>query len=302
MIENILFDTILYSTPIVLCVIGGCFAYKANVLNIGLEGMMLSGAFTSMLIVKMSDNVPLAIVGSLVIGLLLGLLFSFLSITLNGNVIVVGLGINMMVSAIAAFVLRLTNSSNIYEKVIPVSIFKVNLPLIDRIPFVGSVVSGHTFTTYLTCLLIIAVCVLMYRTKIGVYIRTVGEDEDAARSVGIHTDFYKYCAVLIGAVLAALAGINLSMENLMLFTNNMTAGRGFIAIAAIYCGQGRPGISSLFAVVFGFAWALSVDLSIYAHAASGLFNIVPYIGMVVVLALVSLFRNRNNRMRGYKFE
>ncbi|MFX3617417.1 MAG: ABC transporter permease [Sporolactobacillus sp.] len=302
MIENILFDTILYSTPIILCVIGGCFAYKANVLNIALEGMMLSGAFVSMLLVKLTGSISLSITGALLTGLVLGLLFSFLGITLKGNVIVVGLGINMIVSGIAAFVLRLMNSSNIYEKSISVSVFKVNLPLIDNIPVIGRIVSGHTFITYLSFLFILIVWVIMYRTKTGVYVRTVGEDEDAARSVGIHADFYKYIAVLIGAVLAALAGINLSMENLMLFTNNMTAGRGFIAIAAIYCGQGRPGTSSLFAMVFGLAWALSVDLSIYAHAAAGLFNIAPYIGMVLVLTLVSIFRNKNNRMRGYKFE
>lgn len=302
MISTILFDTILYSTPIILCVIGGNFAYKANVLNIALEGMMLSGAFVSMFIVYFTGNIPLAIAGALVSGLILGLLFSFLGITCKGNVIVIGLGINMMVSGIAAFVLRLMNSSNIYVKTINVSIFKVNIPLIENIPFIGKIISGHTVITYISFLLIFVAWLLMYRTKWGIYVRTVGEDEDAAKSVGINTDFYKYMAVLIGALFSALAGINLSMENLMLFTNNMTAGRGFIAIAAIYCGQGKPVTSSLFALVFGLAWALSVDLSTYAGSASGLFNIVPYILMTVVLAVVSIYRYKNNKMRGYKFE
>ncbi|TGA99919.1 ABC transporter permease [Sporolactobacillus shoreae] len=302
MISNILFDMILYSTPIILCVIGGNFAYKANVLNIALEGMMLSGAFVSMFIVYFTGNIPLAVAGALVSGLLLGLLFSFLGITCKGNVIVIGLGINMMVSGIAAFVLRLMNSSNIYVKTINVSIFKVNIPLIENIPFIGKIISGHTVITYLSFFLIFVVWLLMYRTKLGIYVRTVGEDEDAAKSVGINTDFYKYMAVLIGALFSALAGVNLAMENLMLFTNNMTAGRGFIAIAAIYCGQGRPVTSSLFAIIFGLAWALSVDLSTYAGSASGLFNVVPYVLMTVVLAVVSIYRYKNNKMRGYKFE
>lgn len=91
--------------------------------------------------------------------------------------------------------------------------------------------------------------VVMYHTKFGIYVRVVGESEEAAKAIGLHTDFYKYAAILIGAVGCALGGMNLSLERLGLFTNDMTAGRGFIAIAAIYCGQGRPVQSSIYAIL-----------------------------------------------------
>jgi len=108
--------------------------------------------------------------------------------------------------------------------------------------------------------------------------------------------------VLIGSVCCALAGINLSLERMSMFTNNMTAGRGFIAIAAIYCGQGRPVVSVLYAILFAIARSLSVNLSVYAGPAAGLFDVIPYIIMVTVLAVVSYMKYKNVKVRGFKLE
>jgi simple sugar transport system permease protein len=302
LLSTILYDTIFHSTPIILCVLGGIFAYKANVLNIALEGMMLAGAFIVMLVVNYTGNIMLAVIAALAASLILGLVFSFFGITNKGNVIIIGLGMNMLVSSIAAFVLALMNSSNIYVNTIDVSVFKIAIPLIKDIPFIGKIISGHPPITYLSFLCIWLMWFIMYRTKFGIYVRTVGENEEAAKSIGIKTNLYKYLAVLIGAFCCGLAGIDLSLERLSLFTNDMTAGRGFIAIAAIYCGRGKPVTSALFAIVFGLASALSVDLSTYAASASGLFDIIPYILMTIVLTVVSIYRFKNCKTRGYKFE
>lgn len=121
--------------------------------------------------------------------------------------------------------------------------------IIKDIPFIGSILSGHPIITYLAFIMIFLMYVVMYHTKFGIYVRVVGESEEAAKAIGLHTDFYKYAAILIGAVGCALGGMNLSLERLGLFTNDMTAGRGFIAIAAIYCGQGRPVQSSIYAIL-----------------------------------------------------
>ena len=170
------------------------------------------------------------------------------------------------------------------------------------IPVIGNILSGHPLITYLAFIGIALVAVLMYKTKFGVYVRVVGENEDSAISLGIKTKRYKYAAVLIGAFCCALAGINLSLERMCMFTNDMTAGRGFIAIAAIYCGQGRPVPSSLYAILFGIARSLSVNLSVYAGPAAGMFDTIPYIIMVAVLAVVSYMKYKNVKVRGYKFE
>lgn len=241
LLGNILYDTVYHSAPIILCAVGGMFAYKANVLNIALEGMMLNGAFVSVLTAYLTNNIWLAVLAALVTTLLWGLVFSFLGITCKGNVIVIGLGINLIVPAIAKFILKMMEMANINLSEMNVASFKINIPLIQDIPLVGQILSGHPPTTYLAFVAIVFFAVLMYKTRFGIYVRVVGENEDSAISLGIKTNRYKYAAVLIGALCCALAGIDLSLERLAMFTNDMTAGRGFIAIAAIYCGQGRPG-------------------------------------------------------------
>ncbi|NFG28660.1 ABC transporter permease [Clostridium botulinum] len=302
LLGNILYDTIYHSAPIILCVIGGMFAYKANVLNIALEGMMLNGAFVATLLVFFTDNIPLSIFLAIVTTLIYGLIFSLLGITYKGNVIIVGLAINLIVPAIAGFILQIMGTANINLTNINIADFKINIPIIQDIPFIGNILSGHTPITYLSFIGIIVLTIIMYKTKFGIYVRVVGENEDAAKSLGIKTNVYKYAAVLIGAFCCALAGVNFSLERLGLFTNDMTAGRGFIAIAAIYCGQGKPVASSMYAILFGVARALAVNLSIYAGPIAGLFDTIPYIIMVTVLAVVSAVKYKNVKVRGFKAE
>ncbi|ACD53006.1 ABC transporter permease [Clostridium botulinum] len=302
LLGNILYDTIYHSAPIILCVIGGMFAYKANVLNIALEGMMLNGAFVATLLVFFTDNIPLSIFLAIVTTLIYGLIFSLLGITYKGNVIIVGLAINLIVPAIAGFILQIMGTANINLTNINIADFKINIPIIQDIPLIGNILSGHTPITYLSFIGIIVLTIIMYKTKFGIYVRVVGENEDAAKSLGIKTNVYKYAAVLIGAFCCALAGVNFSLERLGLFTNDMTAGRGFIAIAAIYCGQGKPVASSMYAILFGVARALAVNLSIYAGPIAGLFDTIPYIIMVTVLAVVSAVKYKNVKVRGFKAE
>ena len=302
LLGNILYDTVYHSAPIILCAVGGMFAYKANVLNIALEGMMLNGAFVSVLTAYLTNNICLAVLAALVTTLLWGLVFSFLGITCKGNVIVIGLGINLIVPAIAKFILKMMEMANINLSEMNVASFKINIPLIQDIPLVGQILSGHPPTTYLAFVAIVFFAVLMYKTRFGIYVRVVGENEDSAISLGIKTNRYKYAAVLIGALCCALAGIDLSLERLAMFTNDMTAGRGFIAIAAIYCGQGRPVPSALYAILFGVARSLAVNLSVYAGPAAGLFDTIPYIIMVTVLAVVSYVKFRGVKVRGFKLD
>lgn len=302
LLNNILYDTVYNSVPIILCVIGGIFAYKANVLNIALEGMMLNAAFIVTLMVFITENIYLSIFLAIVTTLLYGLVFSLLGITYKGNVIIVGLAINLIVPAIAGFVLQLMGTANINLTNINVSNFKIDIPIIENIPIIGSVFSGHPITTYIAFIGILILSIVMYKTKFGVYVRVVGENEDAAKSLGIKTNLYKYLAVLVGAFCCALAGIDFSLARLGLFTNQMTAGRGFIAIAAIYCGQGKPVQSAMYAILFGIARALSVNLSIHAGPAAGLFDTIPYLIMVTVLAIVSIVKYRNIKVRVFKAE
>lgn len=299
LIGSILYDTVYHSAPIILCVIGGVFAYKANVLNIALEGMMLIGAFASTLVAFLTGSIPIGMLAAVAASLVFGLVFSVMGVTLRGNVIIIGLAINLLASAIAGFALVRMNTSNITLSTLNVADLQVNIPLVSQVPLVGSILSGHPALTYFAFAGIAAMWVLTYKTKFGTYVRVVGENEDAARSLGLKVNRYKYAAVLIGAVCCGLAGVNLSTERLGLFTNDMTAGRGFIAIAAIYCGRGDPLRSSFYAILFGFARSLSINLAMYAGPAAGLFDVIPYLLMIAVLAVVEVARRRNVRTRGF---
>lgn len=300
LLGNILYDSVYHTAPILLCVLGGIFAYKANVLNIALEGFMLSACFVSMLVTVLSGSLWLAYLAAVASCLLLWLIFSWLGVTYRGNVIIIGLAINMLVPAVAGFVLQYMGTANLTAPWLNVADMKLNIPLIGDIPLLGRILSGHPITTYVAFLMIPVMAVVMYRTKLGVYIRVVGENEDAAVSLGLNTNRYKYIAVLLGALCAALAGINLSLERMALFTNNMTAGRGFIAIAAIYCGRGSPTQSALYAIVFGIARSLAVNLGLFAGPAAALIDIVPYVLMTVVLTAVSILKRRNVQLRGFQ--
>lgn len=295
---GILYDCLYHAVPILLCVLGGIFAYKANVLNIALEGMMLAGAFVSVLVSFQTGNIVLGYLSAILICMVIGLIFAFFGVTCKGNVIVIGLAINMSIVAIAGFVLQLMNSANIKLDFTNAADFKIDLPIIKDIPFIGEVLSGHTVITYISFLAVIVIWFLMYRTKFGIYVRVVGENEDSAKSLGLNTNKYRYLAILLGAFFCSLAGINLALERMTIFTNNMTAGRGFIAIAAIYCGRGDPLSCSIYAIVFGLARALSVNLSLYAGAAAAVFDVIPYVVMSVVLTVVSMVKYRNRKIRG----
>ncbi len=301
--ERILYDMLSNSAPIILCVLGGIYAHKANVLNIALEGMMLNGAFTSVLFVMITGSLWIGILMGIITTLIYGLVFSFMSVTKNGNPIITGLAINLIAVSISAFVLKALNIANInVNSMVDVAGLKINIPLIKDIPFIGAIVSGHPLTTYISYIGIFVMWVIMYKTRFGVYVRVVGENEDAARSVGIKVNYIKYMAILIGAFCCSLAGVNLALEKMALFTNGMTAGIGFIAIAAIFCGQGRPGRSSIYAILFGLAQSLAINMNISAGPASGLFKTLPYFMIVVILSVVSVIQLRNNRLRGFKNE
>jgi simple sugar transport system permease protein len=258
---------------------------------------MMMGAFIAVLVTSLTGSIIWGYFFAFILCILLGFIFSYMCVNRNGNVIIIGLAINMMVPAIAGFVLQLMRSSNITLTWLNVNRFKLNIPLVKDIPFIGAILSGHTPITYLAFILIVVMTIVMYKTRFGIYVRVIGENEDAGISLGIKTNLYKASAVLIGSFCCALAGINLSLERMALYTNNMTSGRGFIAIAAIYCGRGSPGLCAIYAIVFGLARSMAVNMGLFAGAAAAVFDVIPYVVMTIVLTLVSAIKARKLSMR-----
>ncbi|WP_213951300.1 ABC transporter permease [Tepidanaerobacter syntrophicus] len=300
LINNLLYDMVYHSVPLILAVLGGLFAYRANVLNIGLEGLMLMGAFSSAFSIYIFENYFIGVIIGIFFTLAMGFIFALFSITLKSNFIITGFGLNILSASICTFLLKYNKLANInITHIVNVNQLKINIPIIKNIPILSSVVSGHTPITYLSFILIYLTSVILYKTQFGIYIRVIGEDEEAAKSVGIKSNQLKYASILIGALFCALAGINLATERMALFTDNMIAGRGFIAIAAIYCGKADPFKSSAYAMMFGLAKSLAINLALYAGPISGLFEMIPYLMIVLVLSIVSVSECKKTRLRGF---
>lgn len=300
---KILHDTLYFSGPILFCTLGGLLAYKAGVVNIGLEGMMLFGGFIATLIIFLTQSWWLGLLAAVILAILLGLLYSFFGITLKGNFIITGFAINLLAVAVGRYTLALMNRIDINIIGVPGILNpSIRLWLIHDIPVLGSIISDHPLFTYVSLAMIGFIHLVMYHTKFGVYVRVVGENEEAARSVGINVNTVKYAAIIAGAILCAFAGINVAVEQLASYTPAITAGTGFIAIAAFYCGNGSPIKSSLYAVLFGVAKALSINLSIRIGSIATLLEIIPYATIVVVLTSIALIRRKKSLVRGLEHD
>lgn len=294
------------SAPIMLCVLGGIFPHKAGVLNIAMDGMMIIGAFASVFFISLTQNVLLSIFLAVLASILLGAVFSIFSIFLKGNKIIVGLAVNMFAMSIVPFLLttlyKNRTSLIVTDIVNPVN-YQLNVPLLNKIPILSDVLNFQTPLTYLAIVMIYVMWIVMYRTKFGVYVRVVGENEEAAKAVGINVISIRFFAIVISAVMAGLAGANLSVENLGMFTLGMVAFRGYIALAAIRCGKGEPVLATMFTLIFGIARALQIKLTLLVDSATAsLVELIPYVFILIAMFITSMVDRRKIHIRGYMYD
>jgi simple sugar transport system permease protein len=303
LILEILHDSLSFTGPILLCTLGGLFAYKSGVINIGLEGMMLFGGFIAALTISFTSSWVLGVIATVIMAILIGLLFSFFGVTKKANFIITGFAINLLAIAVGKYALAIlgTNDINVINNVVREK-SNITLWLIKDIPYLGTILSGHSLLTYLSFILIFVLSVVLFKTKFGTYVRVVGENEEAARSLGIKVDKVKYLAIILGAILCGFAGYNVAVNQLASYTPDITAGTGFIAIAAIYCGQGDPKASGTYALIFGLSRALAVNLALRIGSIAGLLDIIPYVMIVIVLTVVAIIRERKTLYRGFIHE
>lgn len=302
-IVKILSDSLYFTGPILLVSLGGLFAYKAGVVNIGLDGMMGIGALVSALVLFATHSWVLAILIGIVAAILIGMLFSYFGVTKKANFIITGFAINLLAIALGKYILALQGETAINViGILSQDFTLIDIPLIKDIPILGDIISGQTFLVYFSFIAIFIVSYVMYKTKFGTYVRVVGESEEAARSVGIKINVVKYTAVIIGAIFALLAGYDVAIHQISAYTPNITAGIGFIALAAIYCGDGKPKVVAIYAIVFGLSRALATNLAIRIGSIAGLLQMIPYLMIVIVLSIVAIINHRKSLYRGFLHE
>lgn len=286
------FSILRITAPILFATLGAVVGEKAGVSNIGLEGTMMIAALFGSLSAYWTGSWAVGVLVAMAVGILVGLLMGFFSFNLKTDIILSGIAVNMIGSGGTLFLVKvitditegkpLASTTSLITKSLQIPSW--NIPLIKDIPILGPILSGHCILTYLAFLLVFLTWVLLYKTPLGLNIRSVGENPNAAASVGVSVLKIKYIAIGFSGLMAGFGGAFMSMYYAMGWSQDMVAGRGFIALAAQAMGAGEPLGAMLSALVFGFAQALGIKASA-TGADSNLVSPIPY--LVTILGLVA---------------
>lgn len=271
------------ATPIAYASLGGIFSERVGVVNIGLEGMMLTSAFTGVAVTYFTGNPWLGVLAGVAAGALLGLLHGVITVKFQGNQIVSGTGINIFALGFTAYMSQsLWGSRGASESV--QGLRAVSIPLLRDIPFIGGIIGVHSPLVYLMLIIIPIAHIVLFRTPLGLRMRAVGEYPAAADTAGIDVFRVKYLCVIVSGMLAGLGGAFLSLGHLNLFAWGMTGGRGFIALAAMVFGKWMPLGALGASLLFGFADALQMRLQALGLLPPQIILTIPYVLTVAVLA------------------
>lgn len=269
----LVYSTIRLATPLLLAAIGGLYSERSGVINIALEGLMLAGAFTAAAVTHYAGNPWVGLFAAVTAGVLVAWIHAVACIRFKADQVVTGTAINILFLGLPAFVSGALFLSSGSTPQIP----KANL--IPLAPVIFAFVVLVPVTWY-----------ILYRTPFGLRLRAVGENPEAADAAGVSVRRMRYSGVLLSGALAAIGGAYLSIGQSSLFTRNMTAGRGFIALAALIFGKWRPVQTMLACLLFGFAEAVTIQMQGVAKLPSGeevpvqFIQMIPYVLTIIVLA------------------
>jgi general nucleoside transport system permease protein len=272
-----------FATPLVFGALGGIICERSGVINIGLEGMMLMGAFFGIFGADLTGSWLLGALIGMASGGALAVVHALFSIQFRADQVVSGFAMNLLALGITGYVFIAHYGDQGTPDDIP-RVPVVTLPGIEDIAFVGDAIGRQSLLTWLALLLVPALAMYLFRTPRGLRLRSVGEKPRAADSVGVPVIRTRYLAVIASGLLAALGGVYLSIAFLGSFNENMTAGRGYIALAAVIFGAWRPGRALAGALLFGFSSAVAQRLPAFSESTAVLFQALPYVLTLIVVA------------------
>jgi len=278
-VSGLIGATMRMATPIIFATLGEILSERAGVLNLGIEGIMLMGAMTGFLVTFSSGSIWLGVLAAAGIGMVLGLLMAFLAVYLGLSQHVSGLGITLFATGLAMFIYRLHFGSPTVPPIIE-PFKQITIPLLSRIPVIGPGLFTQYSLTYIAWLLIPALSILLYKTKIGLKIRTVGENPVVADTVGVNVLLTRTLCLVAGGALMGIGGAFLTLAHQNMFLIDVIGGRGWVAIAMVIFGNWDP---------VNFLDGLQLRLQGLGIAISfHLFLMIPY--LLTIVALISVSR------------
>ncbi|MFL5922062.1 MAG: ABC transporter permease [Gaiellaceae bacterium] len=280
---SLIASMLVFATPLTFAALGGMFSERSGVVNIGLEGMMLMGAFWGIWGADKAGSWVWGIVIAMASGGLLALVHAFFAIHLRADQIVGGVAVNFLALGITGyFFVQLYHGENIPTGVSQIP--DVNLANESSHSFFAESFGHLNLMIWVAILFVPLSYVVMFKTPVGLRIRACGEHPRAADTVGISVYVVRYCSVVLSGVLAAMGGAYLTVGYLNTYNENVTAGRGFIALAALIFGNWRPFGAFGAALLFGFSTALAFRLPVYSSNAATLFQALPYVLTLIAVA------------------
>lgn len=281
-----------FVTPILLAALGGAICERAGVFNIGLEGMMLTGAFFAVLGAYFGGSPWFGAAAALLAGAAMGAVFAEFNLRRGGDAIVVSIAINLLAAGLTTFLLRaIFDVAGAFRGPGIVGFQPIHLPVIADVPVLGPILSGQSALFYIALAAVIALHVFFARHRLGLRIRAAGENPAGLTAGGVNPLNVRFIALLLCGALCGLAGAQLSIANVNLFVENMSSGRGWIAVVAVLLTRGRPLPLFFIALLFGAVDSLSFRVQGFGLPQQ-FTDMMPYLATLVVLTILSFVRLR----------
>lgn len=284
-VSSLLFGAVSLSVPLVFGALGGVIGERAGVVNVAIEGQLLLGAFAAALLSSVTGSPFIGLLGAMLGGVLVAAVLAAFAIKYLVEQVIVGVVLNVLVSGLTGFLYGALLAPNETALNTPVRFSRIEIPLLSDIPIIGPVLFNQTFIVYLMFITVAIVAWGLYRTKWGLRVRAVGEHPQAADTVGIKVNATRFWNVLLAGAIAGIGGAYFTLVSVPQFGKDMTAGLGFIALAAVIFGRWDPIRATLAALLFGFATNLQNLLSILKTPIPGEFMLMlPYVVTLLAVA------------------
>lgn len=284
------------AVPLILAALGALLTQRAGILNVGVEGLMLTASFASVAVAGVTGNLLWGVLAGIGSAILMALLLAVVTLYLGADFIVAGIGTNLLAAGVTLFLLEtFFGSSGSYQPAGLTRLPAVSMPWLEGIPIVGQALGSASVLVWVTLVIVVATALLLTRTRFGRYVDVVGEAEDAAEAAGIPVRRVKLWTVLYSGLVSGVAGSQIALGTLGFFLVNMTNGRGFIGLAAMFLGGAGVWASSLAGLLFGYAGALSDSLQVQMNLPSQLVLMLPYLTALVALVFPTVLHLRRRR-------
>lgn len=294
---GLLQNTLRTSTPVILCAMGGLLTEQAGIMNIGMDGMIIVGAFVAVSASYFLASASMGVLFAVMAGILIGLFFALFVVKLKSDEFIIGMALNTFAGALTVYLLRsIFDVKGTFADPAIVPLPSVHIGLLDKIPVIGEILNDNSLFVYISWLIVFLTWFFLYRTPWGFWLRASGEHPESLKTVGVSPDKMKFLASVLCGVMCGFAGAHLSLGYLTMFTEGMHNSRGFTAFACVIFGVANPPKVFLAALLFGFCEALGLRLQ-NVGVPSNVAGTIPYLATVLMLVYVTVSAKNKKRAK-----